>query len=95
MRKTIQFYCKIFYKNYIMKCFAANLASNLYVKFATDSIAVKIFAKLNYKIANLGLGYLQNLLWIVLVMNFAAKFIYGFSCRNKTCGASCKNYLQN
>ena len=78
-----------------MKCFAANLASNSYVKFATDSIAAKLLAKLNYKIANLGLGYLQNLLWIVLVTDFAAKFICGFSCRNKTCGASCKNYLQN
>ena len=78
-----------------MNCFAANLASNSYVKFATNSIATKLLAKLNYKIANLGLGYLQNLLWIVLVADFAAKFICGFSCRNKTCEASCKNYLRN
>ena len=78
-----------------MKCFATNLVSNSYVKFATNSIAVKLLAKLNYKIANLGLGYLQNLLWIILVADFAAKFIFGFSCGNKTCGASCKNYLQN
>ena len=85
MRKTIQFCCKIFCENYIKKCFAANLASNSYVKFAMDSIAAKLLAKLNNKITNLDLGYLQNFLWIVLVTDFAANFICGFSCRNKTC----------
>ena len=63
-------------------------------KFATDLIAGKLLTKSNNKIANLGLGYLQNLLWTILVANLAAKITCEFRYRKQTCKFSYENYLR-
>ena len=93
MIKIVQCCCKFFYENHITNYFVANLASNSFAKFATDSIAAELLANLNNKIANFGPNYLQNLLWIALAVDFATKLTCGFSCKNKTCGFSCENYV--
>ena len=70
-------------------------------KFAMDLIAGKLLTKSNNKIANLGLGYLQNLLWTILVADLAAKLPVNLGIENKLanlatkiiCGFSCKSHL--
>ena len=79
MTKIVHFLCK----NQITKYFAANLASNSFVKFATDLIATELLANLNNKIVKFSPGYLWNLLRIALVVDFDAKFNYKFSYRKQ------------